>query len=219
MPLALAGQERLPRTGDRLGIEVAFPAKARGIEQRCGPVAQVALQPRADRRAEAVAAFTRAAELDPTDPEVLARLSSAYLTTNDFEAALAAADRAVAVAPTNMAALWVRVQALLWMRSLREAEIALKSGDRTACAEIDAHFHQAVVSAGGNALLSEVYDVLRVSATEQIGGTLWSMATAMEHALLHRRLVEAIAAQDEIGARLRAAEIVNLTATGSHSVN
>ena len=104
-------------------------------------------------------------------------------------------------------------------RLLDEAEIALKSGDRTACAEIDAHFHQAVVSAGGNALLSEVYDVLRVSATEQIGGTLWSMATAMEHALLHRRLVEAIAAQDEIGARLRAAEIVNLTATGSHSVN
>jgi DNA-binding FadR family transcriptional regulator len=98
---------------------------------------------------------------------------------------------------------------------LDEADTALSTQDKAASAEIDARFHQAVVTAGGNSLLAEMYAVLSVAVTEQIGATPWSTATAEEHALLHRRLVEAIAAQDEVGARYRATEIVALTETGT----
>ena len=96
---------------------------------------------------------------------------------------------------------------------LDEAEEAADSQEMAASAEIDSRFHQAVVGAGGNTLLTEVYDVLSIAVTEQIGGTLWTSETAAEHTLLHRRLVEAIAAQDEIGARYCATEIVKLTET------
>ncbi|MEU9797228.1 FadR/GntR family transcriptional regulator [Streptomyces sparsogenes] len=89
------------------------------------------------------------------------------------------------------------------------------SADMAAIAEIDTRFHQAVVSASGNTLLTEVYDVLSIAVTEQVGGTLWPSATAAEHSLLHRRLVEAIAAQDEVGARHCATQIVKLTETGT----
>ncbi|WP_055558304.1 FadR/GntR family transcriptional regulator [Streptomyces sp. NBRC 110028] len=98
---------------------------------------------------------------------------------------------------------------------LDEAEATADSAEMAAIAEIDTRFHQAVVSASGNTLLTEVYDVLRTAVTEQIGGTLWPSATAAEHSLLHRRLVEAIAAQDEVGARYCATEIVKLTETGT----
>ncbi|WP_406634316.1 FadR/GntR family transcriptional regulator [Amycolatopsis sp. WGS_07] len=82
-------------------------------------------------------------------------------------------------------------------------------------AEADVRFHQAVVEAGRNSLLTEVYDVLSASVAEQIGDTLWPEATAAEHTRLHRRLVEAIAAKDEVGARYCAAEIVKLTQAGT----
>ncbi|MBA6436875.1 MULTISPECIES: FadR/GntR family transcriptional regulator [Streptomyces] len=98
---------------------------------------------------------------------------------------------------------------------LDEAEATADSPEMAAVAEIDTRFHQAVVSASGNALLTEVYDVLSVAVTEQIGGMLWPSATAAEHCLLHRRLVEAIAARDEVGARYCATEIVKLTETGT----
>ncbi|MEU3624560.1 GntR family transcriptional regulator [Amycolatopsis coloradensis] len=98
---------------------------------------------------------------------------------------------------------------------LDEAETAAEAQEVTTIAEIDARFHQAVVTAGGNSLLTEVYDVLSVAVTEQIGAMPWSTVTAAEHAVLHRRLVDAIAAQDEVGARYCATEIVKLTETGT----
>ncbi|MFE5163067.1 FadR/GntR family transcriptional regulator [Streptomyces sp. NPDC056697] len=98
---------------------------------------------------------------------------------------------------------------------LDEAAATADSPEMAAIAEIDTRFHQAVVSASGNTLLTEVYDVLSTAVTEQIGGTLWPSATAAEHSLLHRRLVEAISAQDEVGARYCATEIVELTETGT----
>ncbi|MEU9889387.1 FadR/GntR family transcriptional regulator [Sphaerisporangium sp. NPDC051011] len=98
---------------------------------------------------------------------------------------------------------------------LDEAEATADSQEMAAMAEVDTRFHQAVVSAGGNTLLTEMYDVLSIAVTEQICGTLWPSATATEHTLLHRRLVEAIAAQDEVGARYCAAEIVKLTETAT----
>nr|CTQ98601.1 Transcriptional regulator, GntR family [Kibdelosporangium sp. MJ126-NF4] len=100
---------------------------------------------------------------------------------------------------------------------LDEADAASDAQETSVSAEIDARFHQAVVSAGGNSLLTEVYDVLSVAVTEQIGGMFWSAETAAEHARLHRRLVEAIAAEDEIGARHCATEIVKLTEAGTEA--
>ncbi|WP_329390632.1 FadR/GntR family transcriptional regulator [Streptomyces sp. NBC_01716] len=102
----------------------------------------------------------------------------------------------------------------LW-HLLDKAEETADSQEMAAIAEADTRFHQAVVSASGNTLLTEVYDVLRIAVAEQIGGTLWPSETATEHTLLHRRLVEAIAAKDEIGARYCATEIVKLTGTGT----
>ncbi|AUI60212.1 FadR/GntR family transcriptional regulator [Amycolatopsis sp. BJA-103] len=95
---------------------------------------------------------------------------------------------------------------------LDEAETAAEAATG---AEVDARFHQAVVTASGNSLLTEVYDVLSVAVTEQIGAMTWSTTTAAEHTVLHRRLVDAIAAQDEVGARYCATEIVKLTETGT----
>lgn len=100
-------------------------------------------------------------------------------------------------------------------RLLDEAEATAETQDTAAAAAVDARFHQAVVSAGGNTLLAELYDTLSIAVTEQIGATLWPADTAAAHAVLHRRLVEAIAAADELGARHCAAEIVQLTATGT----
>ncbi|GAA1949093.1 FadR/GntR family transcriptional regulator [Amycolatopsis minnesotensis] len=105
---------------------------------------------------------------------------------------------------------------LVRLRHLLDEAEAIADPQRTAAmAEVDARFHQAVVSAGGNTLLAEVYDVLGSAVTEQIGGAVWSSETAAEHALLHRRLVAAIAAEDEVGARYCATEIVKLTGTGT----
>ncbi|EMD23223.1 FadR/GntR family transcriptional regulator [Amycolatopsis azurea] len=98
---------------------------------------------------------------------------------------------------------------------LDEAETTAVSQEVTLAAEADVRFHQAVVNAGGNPLLTEVYDVLGAAVAEQIGDTSWSGETAAQHADLHRSLVEAIAARDEVGARYRAAEIVKLTEAGT----
>lgn len=95
---------------------------------------------------------------------------------------------------------------------LDEAAAVAGSQQLAAAAKVDTQFHQAVVSAGGNALLTEMYDVLSVAVTEQIGGMAWSPETAAAHTVLHRRLVEAIAARDEVGARHCATEIVELSA-------
>ncbi|AFU02619.1 FadR/GntR family transcriptional regulator [Nocardia brasiliensis] len=97
-------------------------------------------------------------------------------------------------------------------RLLDEAESA---ADPATAAAADARFHRAVVRACGNTLLTELYDTLSVAVTEQIGAMPWVPETAAAHARLHRGLVAAIAARDEVGARHYAAEIVQLTENGT----
>ncbi len=81
-------------------------------------------------------------------------------------------------------------------RLLDEAESAAEPATAAAA---EALFHQAVVRAGGNTLLTELYDTLSVAVTEQIGAMPWVPETAAR-ARLHRGLLAAIAARDEVGA-------------------
>ncbi|MFE5330405.1 FadR/GntR family transcriptional regulator [Embleya sp. NPDC056575] len=101
------------------------------------------------------------------------------------------------------------------LRQLRElladADAACAGADATAAGNVDALFHRAVVRASGNDLLIEVYDHLGTALTAHLGGLSWDAAGAEKHAGLHRRLVDAIEARDESGARDAAAAIVGLT--------
>ncbi|MFJ8478380.1 FadR/GntR family transcriptional regulator [Kitasatospora sp. NPDC094011] len=101
------------------------------------------------------------------------------------------------------------------LRQLRElladADAACAGDDPAAAVTVDALFHRAVVRASGNDLLVEVYDHLGTALTSSLGGLAWDAAQVEEHAGLHRRLVDAIEARDEGGARTAAAAIVQLT--------
>lgn len=97
---------------------------------------------------------------------------------------------------------------------LDDADAACAGADLSAARSVDALFHRAVVRASGNDLLVEVYDYLGTALTASLGGLPWDAARAEEHAGLHRRLVDAIEAGDESGARGAAAAIVRLT--GDH---
>ncbi|MFE2379379.1 FadR/GntR family transcriptional regulator [Streptomyces sp. NPDC059398] len=97
---------------------------------------------------------------------------------------------------------------------LDDADAACAGEDASAARNVDALFHRTVVRASGNDLLIEVYDYLGTALTSSLGGLPWDTAGAEEHAGLHRRLVHAIEAQDENGARDAAAAIVRLT--GDH---
>ncbi|MFD3417708.1 FadR/GntR family transcriptional regulator [Streptomyces decoyicus] len=94
---------------------------------------------------------------------------------------------------------------------LADADAACAGEDMSTASSVDALFHRAVVRASGNDLLVEVYDYLGTALTSALGGLPWDAAGAKEHAGLHRRLVNAIEAQDESGARDAAAAIVQLT--------
>ncbi|MGW2863153.1 FadR/GntR family transcriptional regulator [Streptomyces sp. NPDC001205] len=94
---------------------------------------------------------------------------------------------------------------------LADADAASAGADTAAATNVDALFHQAVVRASGNDLLVEVYDYLGTALTSSLGGLSWDAAHAEEHARLHRRLVDAIEAQDAGDARAAAAAIVQLT--------
>lgn len=101
------------------------------------------------------------------------------------------------------------------LRQLRElladADAAAAGADPAAATSVDALFHRAVVRASGNDLLIEVYDYLGTALTSSLGGLTWDAADAEDHARLHRRLVDAIEAQDAGAARDAAAAIVRLT--------
>ncbi|WP_026328203.1 FadR/GntR family transcriptional regulator [Streptomyces sulphureus] len=103
----------------------------------------------------------------------------------------------------------VRLRALL-----AEADTAAESGSMPAIAEVDACFHRAVVRAGGNLLLAEVYDHLGGAITASLGGLPLDEDVLGEHVRLHQRLVEAIEHVDEAGARSIATQIVAMTRTG-----
>ncbi|MFI7103499.1 FadR/GntR family transcriptional regulator [Streptomyces sp. NPDC050161] len=94
---------------------------------------------------------------------------------------------------------------------LADADAACAGEDVSAATNVDALFHRAVVRASGNDLLIEVYDYLGTALTSSLGGLPWDATGAEEHAALHRRLVDAIEARDESGARDAAAAIVQLT--------
>jgi DNA-binding FadR family transcriptional regulator len=104
------------------------------------------------------------------------------------------------------------------LRQLRElladADAATAGEDPSLLGSIDALFHRAVVRASKNDLLVEVYDYLGTALTSSAGSLPWDAAVADEHADLHGRLVDAIEARDEHGAREAAAAIVRLT--GAH---
>ncbi|MCA1221131.1 FadR/GntR family transcriptional regulator [Streptomyces sp. 8L] len=94
---------------------------------------------------------------------------------------------------------------------LADADAACAGADESAARSVDALFHRAVVRASGNDMLIEVYDYLGTALTSVLGGLPWDTAVAEEHAGLHRRLVDAIEARDQDGAREAAASIVRLT--------
>ncbi|MEU1117376.1 MULTISPECIES: FCD domain-containing protein [unclassified Streptomyces] len=94
---------------------------------------------------------------------------------------------------------------------LADADAAAAGADTSAATSVDALFHRAVVRASGNDLLVEVYDYLGTALTSSLGGLAWDTVHAEEHARLHRRLVDAIEAQDVGEARDAAAAIVGLT--------
>ncbi|MFH9424046.1 FadR/GntR family transcriptional regulator [Streptomyces sp. NPDC017529] len=94
---------------------------------------------------------------------------------------------------------------------LADADAACAGADVSAAESVDALFHRAVVRASGNDLLIEVYDYLGTALTSSLGGLPWDAANAEEHAGLHRRLVDAIEAQDESAARDAGGAIVRLT--------
>ncbi|MFG2721513.1 FadR/GntR family transcriptional regulator [Streptomyces sp. NPDC048416] len=94
---------------------------------------------------------------------------------------------------------------------LADADAACAGEDTSAATSVDALFHRAVVRASGNDLLVEVYDHLGAALTSSLGGLPWDAAHAEDHARLHRRLVDAIEAQEVGDARAAAAAIVQLT--------
>ncbi|WKE73484.1 FadR/GntR family transcriptional regulator [Streptomyces sp. WP-1] len=94
---------------------------------------------------------------------------------------------------------------------LADADAAAAGADTAAATSVDALFHRAVVRASGNELLVEVYDYLGTALTSSLGGLTWDAAHAEDHARLHRRLVDAIEAQDVGEAREAAAAVVRLT--------
>ncbi|MVO88081.1 FCD domain-containing protein [Streptomyces sp. p1417] len=101
------------------------------------------------------------------------------------------------------------------LQQLRElvadADAACAGADMAAAGSVDALFHRAVVRASGNDLLIEVYDYLGTALSAALGGLPWDAVGAEEHSGLHHRLVDAIEARDESGARATAAAIVQLT--------
>ncbi|MEW2546318.1 FCD domain-containing protein [Streptomyces sp. NPDC047002] len=96
-----------------------------------------------------------------------------------------------------------------------EAGAVARTGDMAAVARTDAGFHEAVVRASGNALLIEMYEHLGAAVSAVLGDLPWDTATVVEHARLHTRLVEAITARDEVGARHCVSVIVALNPGGS----
>jgi DNA-binding FadR family transcriptional regulator len=96
-------------------------------------------------------------------------------------------------------------------RLLDCADEAGRSGDMEAIAEVDGEFHRALVRAGGNELLTDVYGYLGSALTSALGAMPWSAEAAATHAQLHRQLVDAVEAGDETGARYLAASVVHTT--------
>jgi DNA-binding FadR family transcriptional regulator len=96
-------------------------------------------------------------------------------------------------------------------RLLDCADDAGRTRDMELIAEVDGEFHRALVRAGGNELLTDVYGYLGSALASALGAMPWDEEAMAEHAQLHRQLVDAVEAGDETGARYLAASVVLTT--------
>lgn len=103
-------------------------------------------------------------------------------------------------------------------RELGRPEWAGGGADMAAVAAVDSDFHHAVVEAGGNRLLSEVYAYLGSALTATLGSLPLAPDVLAHHALLHVRLVDAIASGDTERARRAAASVVEVTRRAADAV-
>lgn len=86
-----------------------------------------------------------------------------------------------------------------------------RSGSMAQVAAADGAFHLAVVRAGGNELLAELYEHLGGALSALLAALPWDDAVAAEHDHWHAALVSAIGARDEVAARYAASMLVQVT--------
>jgi DNA-binding FadR family transcriptional regulator len=87
---------------------------------------------------------------------------------------------------------------------------ANRSGDGAAHAAADSAFHLAVVRAGGNAFLAEIYEQVTIAFGEFLGACEIDDETQAEHDHWHDVMVDAIAAGDASAARNAAETVIEL---------
>ncbi|MDI9897389.1 GntR family transcriptional regulator [Rhodococcus sp. IEGM 1381] len=78
-------------------------------------------------------------------------------------------------------------------------------------AERDLEFHREVIALGRNSLLVEIYDHLEAALMDVVTPLMIIESSDAEHERLHRELVGAIAARDEVQARHASSLLVALT--------
>ncbi|MFJ7193945.1 MULTISPECIES: FadR/GntR family transcriptional regulator [unclassified Streptomyces] len=86
-----------------------------------------------------------------------------------------------------------------------------RSGSMTQVAAADGAFHRAVVQAGGNELLGELYDYLGSALSSLLTALPWDDDVAAEHDHWHGALVDAVTAGDAVAARYAASMLVRVT--------
>jgi DNA-binding FadR family transcriptional regulator len=85
------------------------------------------------------------------------------------------------------------------------------SGSMAQIAAADGAFHLAVVRAGGNELLGELYEYLGSALSALVAALPWDGNVAAEHDHWHGALVDAIGAGDAVAARYAASMLVQVT--------
>ncbi len=93
---------------------------------------------------------------------------------------------------------------------LAEVGDAVEVGSMKAAVEADSRFHKAIVRAGNNALLTEIYEVLGEAVSTYLDSVPFDTEALVEHERLHHSLVAAIESGDETAARYAASAIVAL---------
>lgn len=83
---------------------------------------------------------------------------------------------------------------------LCEEHDAIPEGDHLAFADLNHRFHEAVVAAAGNAVLSQVFENLRANLTRVAMLSFEVGVDKAREGRMHRALVDALAARDEVRA-------------------
>ncbi|WP_331754269.1 MULTISPECIES: FadR/GntR family transcriptional regulator [unclassified Streptomyces] len=94
---------------------------------------------------------------------------------------------------------------------LAAARESNRSGSMAQVAAADGAFHLAVVQAGGNELLAELYEHLGGALSAFLAALPWDDDVAAEHDHWHAALVDAIGAGDAVAARYAASMLVQVT--------